>query len=68
MIGRDELWMMINIAWTDDELLARIEELVGAIESDLLRFESDGDVAVAVHCTDAGTKALAGVMLPWTVA
>jgi hypothetical protein len=57
----------LNIAWSDDELLDRIDSLANLVADGFIAVEIDGDCIVALTATATGRTKLAP-MLPMTSA
>jgi hypothetical protein len=67
VISRPELFVLLNIAWSDDELLDRIDSLANLVADGFIAVEIDGDCIVALTATATGRTKLAP-MLPMTSA
>jgi hypothetical protein len=67
VISRPELFVLLNIAWTDDELLDRIDSLANLVSDGLLMVHSDGDCVTSLSPTAEGWARMQPV-LPWSTA
>jgi hypothetical protein len=54
MISKTELMTLLNVAWTDAEILDRIDGLAEALTDGTLRVVNDGDAVSALRITELG--------------
>jgi hypothetical protein len=58
VITRSDLWVLLNVAWTNEQLLDRIDSLADLISDGLLTIDNRGDV----HITSVGRAQLLPVL------